>query len=60
MKKNLYAFALTTSILGFASCSSPATEQADDRVEELEDRAEERTDEMEDVAEDNDTTAVIE
>ncbi|WP_460880050.1 hypothetical protein [Pontibacter rugosus] len=34
MKKNLYAFALTTSILGFASCSSPATEQADDRVEE--------------------------
>lgn len=63
MKKLMYAFAVTT-LMGFASCDSPAEERAEDReeaVEEMEDEAEERADDMEDMAEEmEDTTAVIE
>ena len=54
---------LALGLFTFASCDSPAennAEQAEENVENMEDNAEEAADDMEDAADDADTTTVIE
>ena len=62
MKKPIF-MVLAAGLFAFASCDSPAenqAEQTEEAVEESEDNAEEASDDMEDAADDaNDTTAVV-
>ncbi|MFB9863307.1 YtxH domain-containing protein [Rufibacter immobilis] len=51
MKKTLYAMALATGMMTFASCNNATEERAEDRSEQVEDAAEDAGDEIEEGAE---------
>ena len=63
MKKPVFMMMMAAGLFAFASCDSPAenqAEQTEDNVEQAEDNAEEAADDMEDAADDmEDTTAVV-
>ena len=51
---------MAAGLFTFASCDSPAENQAEDNAEQMEDNAEESADNMEDAADNmDDTTTVV-
>lgn len=59
MKKPIFML-MAAGLFTFASCDSPAENQAEENAEQMEDNAEEAADDMEDAADDmDDTTTVV-
>jgi len=59
MKKPIFML-MAAGLFTFASCDSPAENQAEQNAEQMEDNAEQAADEMEDAADNvDDTTTVV-